>query len=41
MPKGTYNWNGKKIGYTLGGTLIGAAPILEIIRYVLCMAVEP
>ena len=32
MPKGAYNWNGKK-GYALGGALIGAALILEIIRY--------
>ena len=32
MPKGSYNWN-RKNRYALGGALIGAAPILEIIRY--------
>ena len=35
MPKGTYNWNSKNAWYALGGALIGVAPILEIIRYVL------
>ena len=28
MPKGTYNWK-EKIGYALGGALIGVAPIIR------------